>query len=146
MFFISSDICNVTKYFITTLTDSSRIEDQHNNSSANARFYSGSVCNAGDCIEEKGKRGIGKDKVRNRKLPFYCWGHFYMFTMNVAKDIAVECVHHCINFDPKDHQKNRDKYCFYILEDVFIGPCIEYTQKYRTKDRTVSFNNFNAFG
>ena len=66
-----------------------------------------------------------------------------MMTMNVVKDLAVECVHHCINFDPKDSEKNKDKYCFYLLEDVFIGSCIRYTQSNQTKDCTVSSNFFN---
>ncbi|XP_075261456.1 uncharacterized protein LOC142353131 [Convolutriloba macropyga] len=79
------------------------------------------------------KIGISFEQFPFNSYPFYCWGHLYLFTMNVAKDIAVDCIHTCIGLDPKEIHKNKDMFCHYVIEDAHIGSCIAYTQRNKTK-------------
>ena len=94
-------------------------------------FFTGSVCNTFR-VYRGGIHAISREKFPDNNYPFYCYGGFYLYTMQSVHKLALDCPHHCVGQKLENFEQNRNKFCVHEVDDIFFGSCVSLTQQNET--------------
>ena len=77
--------------------------------------------------------GQSRDEYPEKKYPFFCKGGLNIFSMSAVHELAIDCPRHCIGHSYDNIQQFKNKTCLFWIDDVFLGSCVSFTQRDKTK-------------
>ena len=133
----TEQVLNLAQKEADTLADKQRQKNpsdqqQLKTAEIHVRFYTGIGC-YNDNAMRGGYWAVTRDEYPEKKYPFFCKGGLNIFSMSAVHELAIDCPRHCIGHSYDNIQQFKNKTCLFWIDDVFLGSCVSFTQRDKTK-------------
>ena len=130
-------VLNLVQKEADTLADDQRQKNpseqqQVKTAGTHARFYTGLGCRS-DNPMSRGYWAVTRDEYPEKKYPFNCKGGLNILSMSAVHELAIDCPRHCIGHSYVNRKQFKNKTCLFWIDDVFMGSCVSFTQRDKTK-------------